>query len=264
MKLKYRLLVAVTFLLVLIFVTQSRADEALQVLVSATPVPIDLPSPLPFVTQAVIATEAPTGTPTPPGPVLLEALTEANVRAQPDTGAEKLGTIRAGSTYAIIGRYFRWFQFQYDQAPDGVGWVFDELVKIIGDESTIRDLTQDALPTIDPVIVAVTGTLGVITQTPGGILTATAQAGAISLPVQSDTTNGQPSVVPPGNPVLLPTFTFPADVPLLQQPGALDATPTLENEGLNVTLPNRIPPIAPILVLGVLGVLGLFISSYRR
>lgn len=249
---------------------QLRADEALQVLVSATPVSISLPTPLPFVTEAALSTATLTRTPTPNGPVLLEALSEANVRAEPDTGSDKLGTIHSGDVYPILGKYYRWYKFQYNTSPSGFGWVFDDLVNIIGDTTLIPDLTQDALPTLDPVSAGATETMSAVTQTPGGILTVTANAGAIQLPVESDGGSAISAPNLPENPAVLPTFTYPANVGL---PSPATATgenaeaQTADNhtsDDTGVALPSRIPPIAPILVLAGLGIVGLFISSYRR
>jgi Bacterial SH3 domain len=266
-----KLFVVVLALCFVAATSRIRADSALQVLVSATPVPISLPSPLPFATDAAVATEAPTRTPTPNGPVLLEALNEANVRAQPDTDSERLGTIRNGDVYAVLGRYFRWYKFEYNTSPSGYGWVFDDLVHVIGDETLIPDLTQDALPTIDPISAGATGTMEIVTQTPGGILTVTANAGVIPLPVEG-ATNGAVSVPAlPQSGSVLPTYTYPADiflptpVPTGAQSESVERAPTqTEGNPSKVALPSHIPPIAPILILGAIGLIGLFISSYRR
>lgn len=248
-----------------------QAEDPKQVVVSATPIPINIPSPLPFVTQAIEVSATATRTPTPRGAVLLEALTEANVRAQPDTEAERLGSIRAGDVYPVIGRYFRWYQFQYEQSPSGTGWVFDELVRIIGDETTITDLNEGAVPTIDPIILAETATWEAITQTPGGILTATASSGQIPLPIPPG--QGGADVIPEdiGVAGVLPTYTFPPNIvalapPEITQEVSGNQIETTEDiiEFDNITLSTNIPPITPILLLGGLGIIGLFISSFRR
>lgn len=261
--------------LIIIAATIHRLDaEAVeQIVVSATPVPANVPSPLPLVVTDVIVS-TPTQaerTPTPLGPVLLEALTEANVRSQPDPESERLGTIRAGDQYAVIGRYFRWYRFQYNQTSSGVGWVFDELVKIIGDESAIVDLTQGEPPTQDPAALAITATLAVLTQTPGGVLTASAAANVIALPIvtQSNDSTPQANGVPIA-PEVLPTFTFPPNIPLLVSTDALSntleqaTTTTNDTVGTDLVIPTSIPPVLPILILGGLGILGLIISSARR
>jgi SH3 domain-containing protein len=257
-------------LLAAVVVSTIQADETQQVLVSATPVPVSLPSPLPFVTEGPLATEPPTRTPTPNGIVLLEALSEANVRSEPDTNSERLGTIRNGDVYTVVGQYYRWYKFEYDTSPSGFGWVFDDLVHIIGDENSIADLTQTSLPTLDPIIAGQTGTVDAVTQTPGGILTLTANAGAIPLPGQSNPGNSSQGINLQDNGSVLPTYTFPANIllptPLPTLPNDVEVGTATEATGdtTNLPLSSPIPPIAPILVLGALGLLGLFISSYRR
>jgi hypothetical protein len=244
------------------------AEELRQVVVSPTPAPINLPSPLPFSTD-VLSTATLTRTPTAPGPALLEAINEANVRAQPDTESERLGTIRPGETYPIIGRYFRWYQFQFAQSPTGTGWVFDELVRIIGDETAIRDLAEEALPTTDTTAVGLTGTMEAITQTPGGILTATASAQFIPLPIEGATSSMPLDSVLEGEATLLPTFTFPPEVALLPPENAyqagsmLNGTPTLAPDQTGIVVMEGFPPIVPILLLAGFGILGLLITTRR-
>ena len=270
-KSKYILISVLVACLVIKASTSVEANPEQQINISATPASIILPSPLPLTTQQV-STPTATYTPTPVGPVLLEAKTEANVRAEADPGAELLGTIRAGDVYAVIGRYYRWYQFQYDKSASGTGWVFDELVNITGDESKILDLSDNAVPTVDGTMVAATETQDAVTQTPGGILTVTAAAQVVPLPIES----GNNSVTVPQNNALpgdvsvLPTFTYPPDVPLVAPDSALKsdpsllATATLAPNSLVFSIAEGLPPIAPILILGGLGLLGLVISSYRR
>lgn len=253
-------------------VSITAAEPPAQNLVSPTPVQINLPSPLPFISPQAVATETPTRTPTPIGQALLEALTEANVRAQPDPESERLGTIRSGEVYPVIGRFFRWYQFQYQQSPSGTGWVFDELVRIIGDETTIIDLNERAAPTVDIIAQAATETFAVITQTPGGILTATAGAALPPLPGQGGSQVGsapQMGVADlPTEAAVLPTYTFPPDIALFLP----TQTASVSNDGsapdastlADLALPSTVPPLVIILALGGFGVLGLLIGSYRK
>lgn len=237
-------------------------DNYAQVIVSATPVAVELPSPLPFVvTPESQATSTQTRTPTPVGPVLLEAISEANVRSEPDPESEQLGTIRTGDLYPIIGRYYRWLQFQYDQTRSG--WVFDELVKITGDESLVRDLTVNVTPTADTASVNATETaLAVLIPSQGTLVLPVFPAQAESqLQVSTPLISGE---------VLLPTFTFPPNVLLLPTGSSGEfeglSTPS-ENEQadqLEVTLAPNVPPIAPILILGGVGIAGLVISASLR
>jgi hypothetical protein len=256
-----------------IFITlggdETHADEQQQINVSATPALITLPSPLPLSPQETSAPTT-THTPTPIGPLLLEALTEANVRSKPDPESDLLGTIRAGDIYPVLGRYYRWYQFQYDNSSSGTGWVFDELVNVTGDESQIVDLSENALPTVDNTAISATNTMEAVTQTPGGILTVTAASQVIPLPVP---TSGDQSAETSdlGDISVLPTFTFPPEI----TPGPPDSAfrvDTLENmtptqvasTDLVISVSDGIPPILPILILGGLGLLGLIGSSIRR
>ncbi len=240
-----------------------RVETTLQV--SATPARINLSTPTPVPTQQVY-TETATRTPTPTGLVVLEANTEANVRAQPDPESERLGTIRSGEVYTVLGRYYRWLQFQYDPSPNGKGWVFDELVTLTGDTSSLPDLAEQDIPTIDPTLLGVTETLQVVTLTPGGILTSTANARIIPAPASGGEENNADSIAGGNNTVVLPTFTYPADITTPNPGASVQAAPTTAPNPTELvnTVNSELPPIVPILVLGGLGLLGLIISSLRR
>jgi hypothetical protein len=274
----------------------ARADELGQVNVSPTPVSIQLPSAIPLVADtptptslAPLAANSSGATAAPTGPVMLEAKSEANVRASADLNADKLGTIRAGDTYAVMGRYFRWIKFQYDPAPDKIGWVYDELVNFIGDEKKIPDLTIETTPTqpgTDPQ--GATDPLAAVTLTPGAALTVTANARFIAGP---DAAGGAGAAIQPqavgqgditvpalpvpgveGTPQVLPTFTYPPNVVAIAPTAAFaqssgpDATATASATTSRVTrlISNGVPPIGPIILLGALGILGLLLSSLRR
>ena len=246
------------------------ASPVYQDLPTGTPLQVVLPTALPILpTTTPLANVVPIErTPTPEGAAYLEAITEANVRSQADPESERLGTIRAGEQYTVIGRYFRWYQFQYSQSASGTGWVFDELVNVSGNINNIPDLSATA-PTPDVAAIQSIGTLAQITQTPGGVLTATANVGVVPLPLEA---NGSASVLPQDLiATVLPTFTVPANVAApntnatSSEGGAIIATPQLiQDQSSDIVLPSRIPPIVPILLLGGAGMLGLLISSSRR
>lgn len=234
---------------------------------TATPAQVDLfnsvPTPEPF-----DELETPTRTPTPLGIAQLEARQNANVRALPDPGAELVGEIQPGTYYNVIRRYFRWIEFQYDEAPNRRGWVYDELVQIVGDESVIpvvESLEEDT-DTVDEF--DATATSLSITQTPGGLLTATAVArGGAGSAARTNQFNIEQVTqeVGTGDTEVLPTYTFPPGVvamaPSPAQPTAT-RNPDTENR-LTLPAPERIPPLVPIAALGLLGLLGLFVSSLR-
>jgi hypothetical protein len=255
-----------------IFRGQVAAEPSQQTFPTATAVQVSLPTPLPIIptdsSQGLNNNVSVTRSPTPEGSALLEALTEANVRSQPDPDSDRLGTIRAGDTYTVIGSYYHWYEFQFDQSPSGTGWVFDELVNITGNTSRIPDLTLGT-PTPDINAQQAGSTLVILTQTPGGVLTATAGVGVLPLPVEASGSNASPNNVV-GSATPLPTFTIPPDLgptPAASQsldgsnvPNTTIATP----QNLDVAVPSRIPPILPILVLAGAGILGLVISSLRK
>jgi hypothetical protein len=251
--------------------------------VTATPARAFIPTQAPPEQLQVGATPTWTRTPTLPGPALLEAKADAgevNVRAEPDINSERIGTIRAGDTYVVLGKRFRWYQFQFDTSPNGRGWVFEELIDIIGDAGAIPNLDEERLPTIDPAISAATETQIAITLTPGGLLTATAEARVLPLPElpglpgQQTETSGMGLATGPtldimneAGSIVLPTFTYPPEIiafaPTEPAPQSEEVTQTSPND-FAIPLPEDVPPIAPILVLGALGMLGLVISSLRR
>jgi hypothetical protein len=231
---------------------------------------------LPLAPTATSATLVPTPTlpaTQPPG-AFLEAITEANVRSQADPNADLLGTIRAGETYEVIGRFFRWYRFRYPLSPDRTGWVFEQLVNVTGDIASITDLASLPTATLDPVEAARVQTLEAVTLTPGGLITLTAEALVIPLPVQ-----GQPQTVVTQSldlPALeqsapLPTFTPPPQVALLPPENAYAVNRPLPSESdagddgpVTRQITGTLPPIVPIGLLLGAGLLGLIISAGMR
>lgn len=253
------------------------ASEQEQELVTATPARINLPTPVPMATAEQQSSAGSSGSDIsavedaslPEGTVMLEAKSPGvNVRAGADIESERLGAINPGERYPILGRYFRWLQLQYDSSPTDSAWVYDELVNIIGDESAINDLSEEALPTEDTSLSAATATQGVLTQTPGGVLTATALARILAVEVGSDA-DGDGTLSPAdllavpeagatANPAALPTYTYPPNLPANLPTRSALTTTSLP------TSPTDLPPITPILLLGGLGLIGLAIGSVRR
>jgi hypothetical protein len=234
-----------------------------------TPVIFQLssPTPLPIIGSSSISTPTPTLTPTDLGPVQLEVATTdpVNVRADPDPEGSLLGVIVQGERYTVTGRYFRWIQFRFPNSPNGLGWVFEDLVTLTGDTTLIPDLSV-APPTADPVIAAITLTAEAVALIPGGDLTVTASARELVGPVGVDP-NATPdeSRINAEGQVRQATFTSVPNVSgiLARLSTAPTATPELNLLDL-VTTPSGIPPIAPILLLGGLGMLGLAVSFTRR
>lgn len=257
------------FMVIVLLIGAHRAGA--QELITSTPVRIDVPTALPVLGDPLV-TETPTRTPTVPGPAMLEAKADAgdvNVRADADLNAEILGTIRAGDFYPVLGKYYRWYQIQFDLSPSGRAFVFEELVNIIGDASAITDLVLTPLPTDDPTLIAITLTQEAITQTPGGILTATAEARGLALPAGAVAGGGLGGVAPQpgeliGAPTVLPTFTYPPDIIAIAPTQGVPATPTANPDVSLPEISDGVPPIVPIVLLGGMGLLGLAVSSITR
>jgi hypothetical protein len=201
----------------------------------------------------------PTRTPTQEGIALLEAKDFANVRADPSTDSAQLGQIKVGEKYNVIGRYVSWIQFEFPASPTGKGWVFGELVNLTGNIDNIPDIDPFANAQIDSVSSGATATQSILTQTPGGVLTATVLA-RIVIP------QGTPAPADNGTHEILPTFTYPPGmIPIAPSPGAPVSTETPDASAvLPTTNSNNLPPIVPILILGGVGLLGLALSSLRR
>lgn len=215
---------------------------------SATSTPTDLPP-------------TPTRTPTSQGPAYLEALNpNMNVRSGPGTDFDRLGLIQPGEQYFIIGRLYSWYQIEFPNSPSRTAWAYGEIVTVYGDVNQIPDLSQEDVPTIDPNVAAAAETQIAATQTPGGLLTLTAQA-ENAAPNDSAliTVSPEPSTtLAPGE--RLPTFTFvpitPTNIPLEQ----LQRRPNTASDNAN----EPFAPAIPVLGLIGLGVVGTLVGIFRR
>ncbi|MCU0481731.1 MAG: SH3 domain-containing protein [Anaerolineae bacterium] len=228
---------------------------------TAAPVVIATPTPLPTIGATLENTPLPTFTPTEPGPVQLEVAGSegVNVRLEADPEADLLGTIRPSERYVVTGQYFLWYQIRFEQSPTGLGYVFGELVTIIGDPSEIKDLTLITPTPQDPNAVNLTATFEAVLLTPGGDLTLTVSVREILPPSQQLGAVQQDAVATPRP--ILPTYTYPPNI-IAQAPTPSGDSPILVP---NVTTSSNTPrggiaPITPILVLGGLGIIGLLLS----
>lgn len=202
-------------------------------------------------------------TATPRGIIMLEPISEVNVRTSPEiTEDNQVGTIRAGERYMVLGRYFNWVQFQYDLAPNGRAWVYRDLIEIIGNESVIPTLVPNASPTVDPLVAGATQTREAILAQPGGELTVTAQSRIIQLPNGAIESNGANSGGVLQEETPRATFTYP--------PGVAVGVPTLvatREVNTNTSTQDASAPVAPIIpiaALGLFGMLGISLSLLRR
>lgn len=255
---------------VLLGTTLVSQELAAQEVVTATPDRIDSRTVAPEAEQFNI-TETATWTPTPAQAIQIEAIEGANVRSQPSTESEVLGQIAPGETYNVIRRYYKWIEFQYDVAPTRRGWVFDELVTVIGNVEAIPAVEDLDDPEVTDTFDA-TATRLSITQTPGGLLTATAEAragGDVAGEAVATIDLANRAVDVTGNIDLagaLPTYTYPPGVVAIAPTRSNPQEFVLEEEQVPSdagTLPLGVPPIVPIAALGGLGLVGLLVSSIR-
>jgi hypothetical protein len=223
---------------------------------TATPAPLNLSTVAP---QEQLPNATPTWTATPEGQVLIEARDFANVRAEPDPNAAQLGQIRNGDLYPATGRYFEWIQFQFDE--NRRAWVFGQIVDVTGDLNSLPEIGVAAEPTVPVEGAGETQTMAAVTQTPGGVLTATAIARLNLLPGDLPANAG--SIDSVGS--VLPTFTYPPDmIAIAPTPGGSAIISTENPAPLIDSESGDLPLFGPILVLGGVGLLGLAISSLRR
>lgn len=123
----------------------------------ATPTPTETGTP----TGTETATETPTGTETetetptptesetPEGVLNGTATVNANVRAAPDEGSERLGGLTIGDEVEVVGRRDdnEWLEIIFPLGSNNTGWVFAEFITLDGD---IDDLPIDATSTPEP------------------------------------------------------------------------------------------------------------------
>jgi len=232
-----------------------------------TPIVVQLasPTPLPVIGAGAISTPMPTPTETPVGPVQIqvaEGQGNVNVRRDSDPESDILGVIAPGESYAVTGRYYRWIQFRFPNSPNGLGYIYDELIQIIGDPALIPDLTlvETALDSV-----SVTG-LEVTAVLPGADATATAAQRVLVGPVGVDpnATLSETSLNPDGG-VRLPTYTPAPNLGDLLSAANLEPTATTASDRIDLReTASNLPPLVPILLLGVIGTLGLFVSLVRK
>lgn len=84
----------------------------------------------------------------------------ANLRAGPNTlGYEIVGVLLVGQQVPAIGRSpgGNWILVAYPGAPDGIAWVFSDLVEVLGELPIIQPpptITPRTTPTLDPTLEA--------------------------------------------------------------------------------------------------------------
>lgn len=243
------------------------SDTQAQTPATPTTAPIVLPTiqPLPTIGATLENTPLPTFTPTEPGPVQLEAKESAgpvNVRLEADPNSDRLGAIRFGERYVVVGEYYLWYQIRFPQSPTGLGYVFGDLVEIIGDRSLIKNLTLITATPQDPDAVNRTATYQAVILTPGGELTLTVAVREILPPSQQGAGVVNLTVTP--RPIL-PTFTYPPNI-IAQAPtpsGESSILVPVSNAPTNMPR-GGVAPIVPIVLLGGFGLIGLLLARLFR
>ncbi len=165
-------------------------------------------------------------TPTLP-PNRVEIFADVNVRAGPGTDYDQVGVLIPGQTSPIVGRNpdGTWFEIEYVGGANGIGWVFKDLVRVVGDLNTMPTVIPPPTPTLLPTTTPVPG------ATQG---------------TDSFASTATPSANRP------PTFTAPAAV----------ALPTLL-PAQGISAGGAFPPAVLIIVLTVLGAFGTMLSVLR-
>lgn len=247
--------------LVICLAGQSRLAEA-QAERTSTPIVARLVTPTPVGIPQVAPTVTATSTATPQGPASLQARESAgrvNVRLEPDTNSDLLGTISYGTLYPLLRRYYLWFELSYDLAPNGRAWVFGELVDVDGDLDAvpvISDFAELAIATGSSVGEASGARLG--DSTSAEVSTVVSRNLVISSGAENNQRGETEYIATP-----LPTFTYPPDVPTFS--AAVREMPEMEeSQDLVSGALSDLPPLFPIVMLAGFGIVGMLISMIRR
>jgi uncharacterized protein YraI len=86
--------------------------------------------------------------------VTVEALGQANLRAQPNVDSAQVGEITSGTVYPVIGRseFFPWVLLADPATGQPFGWVFQDLVTINGSLANVPISTIDVSVSSPPVV----------------------------------------------------------------------------------------------------------------
>ena len=229
---------------------------------TATPIVVNLLTPTPAGLSVLAPTVTLSPTATPLGPARLQARESAgrvNVRLEPDTNSDLVGTISYGTVYPLLRRYYLWFELGYEPAPSGRAWVFGELVEVEGeldDVPTITDYSEVAIAS---------GTRGQVEVSGGEGDTASAADAddesriLVISPAAEGRQRGELATIA----TPLPTFTYPPDVPAYSE-NVGEASPGRDSQDTGAAPLSDLPPLFPIVMLAGFGIAGLMISFIRR
>ncbi len=210
---------------------------------------------LPTATATVVGgpTATPTRTPTF-APVYAEVIGDpTNLRSLPTIGDEYvIESLSPGITLPIIGRWlgYDWLLVAWEDGVDGQAWVYEPLVVIRGDITTVPAVEPPPPPTVNPTQAAAEATATILLQTPGAIeaATGTAAFAPTGIFTQTPGPDGQSAGV-------LPTFT-PAQAYVQPE--------VLPNPGESGAKKSLVPPAVLIVSLASMGILALALGLLRR
>lgn len=127
------------------------SDILLDVTVPPTLTPA-LASPTP--TANIVSGMVSPPTPTPASGIVGRASGEINIRYGPGVEYPRVGIGQAGDIYEITAWHTQlpWLQISYPSAPNGYGWVANELLEVQGDVFSLSGISQlqFGLPTLTP------------------------------------------------------------------------------------------------------------------
>jgi uncharacterized protein YraI len=157
----------------------------------------------------------------------VEAEEAVRVRSGPGTDYSRVGQLWPGETASVIGQNAdgSWWQIEYPEADDGLGWVIDQFVTFVGD--------PDSVPIVGE---------GLLTPTPVPSPTATITAAATTA-----TTTATPDRTPSSVRTPMPTQTA-VFAPTLQ-PTATTPAPTPSGTPTAIPIPTSTPPPTPTFTL---------------
>ncbi len=110
------------------------------------------PSPGPSLTMSAPGTSASPASIS--GSVFAQTTAEVNVRFGPGVDTPRIGQLIPGQRYTVISRHalYPWILIEFPEAPDGLGWIFRDVVEISGDLFSLPVITVQEVgwPTLTP------------------------------------------------------------------------------------------------------------------
>jgi len=141
-----------------------------------------------------LAWQGQVASPTPPG-TRVEAYQDVNVRAGPSTYYDMVGIMVRGQSGAILGRSpdSFWLKIEYIGGPDNTGWVYKDLVRVVGDVFSVSTIIPPPTPTLPPTPTGEVTLEGLATSEQSSLPTFTAPPPVVRptlLPIQGSRPSG--------------------------------------------------------------------------